>query len=565
MIELAIGATGLAIEAVNSSIHVLQFTYQLIADARRFGSDVASLRTRLAVETARLQYLSQYLKEKSDSTTPKFEMLPTSVQSAILGLIQELDIQFAAYSNFVAKHKVAELQGGYARSFEHGLNDKLDEKRSIEIESLNIGATITDRFTWGLFEKKRVFRLVDGIKEWNDRLMSLLFCGLCFGQKSPPTTPAEDTAVKGLGLSGGLSLRALIAAQDQADNSPRRNWINELSLRLELSSSDARVGTLFRSSPAGSGESERIRVFIEMKPFALRRRAFQPSQAVIQRINRLADLLAHASGPDAGFRTLRCIGVVRLPAPTTAYAYTFELPEGDFGTGAGDATAPYTLLNALQRSGIGGRSGPCRPTLSERFAMARALALTVFQLHSVNWLHKSIRSENVLIPWRKSSQAPETEVPMTECDYARPVLVGFEFAREEGDVSTLEQDSQPGRNVYRHPDRQGPPDSRFSAQHDAYALGVVLLEIGLWQPAIHIDVKFTTDVDGNTMDPDAIKRTLGKHAKLRLPHYMGDDYADAVLACLWGPLRATQERAAGVERRIPKCNACRAIWIYLRP
>ena len=33
------------------------------------------------------------------------------------------------------------------------------------------------------------------------------------------------------------------------------------------------------------------------------------------------------------------------------------------------------------------------PTLDEKFAMARFLVKAVFHLHSMDWLHKSIRSE----------------------------------------------------------------------------------------------------------------------------------------------------------------------------
>jgi hypothetical protein len=68
-------------------------------------------------------------------------------------------------------------------------------------------------------------------------------------------------------------------------------------------------------------------------------------------------------------------------------------------------------------------------------------------------------------------------------DYDNPFVVGFEFSREESDRSTTEQDDKLERNIYRHPDRQGPPEARFNMLHDIYSLGVVLLEIGLSRPA----------------------------------------------------------------------------------
>jgi hypothetical protein len=35
------------------------------------------------------------------------------------------------------------------------------------------------------------------------------------------------------------------------------------------------------------------------------------------------------------------------------------------------------------------------------------------------------------------------------------------------------------RDVYRHPERQGRPQKLFKKVHDIYALGVVMLEIGM--------------------------------------------------------------------------------------
>lgn len=343
-----------------------------------------------------------------------------------------------------------------------------------------------------------------------------------------------DLSDNGPELSGVLSLRALIKAQDETNTPARRDWTSELSFGLDLPS-DSKIGILVRRSGpgnAGGSSADRTRVFVEVKEFALRRRALEPSERVKQRVNRLADILAQAAGPKAGFRTLPCIAVVRVSAPVTGYAFAFDLPEAKFGKGA---DGPHTLLGALEQRRVGGGAygGPRRPTLDERFAMARALAQTLFELHSVDWVHKSIRSENVLLPWRS---APKKDSGAVECDYKGPILVGFEFSREEGDISTNEQDTLLHRNVYRHPDRQGPPDVRFAARHDIYALGVVLLEIGLWQPAIKLDARFIE----SDMEAEDIMQTLRDHARIRLPHHMGVGYADAVMACLGGQLLSAE-------------------------
>lgn len=277
----------------------------------------------------------------------------------------------------------------------------------------------------------------------------------------------------------------------------------------QLEGPEARTALLHISGPASLPK----RVWMEFKPFELRRKSTEPTEAVKQAAQRLARLLGHPKAQEAGFRTLRCISLLQLLKPNPAFALVFELPEDRFPAHRN----PTTLLKSIESKTID------RPTLDQRFAMARCLVKTLFHLHSVDWLHKSIRSNNILFGYDPSSA--------TRPDYSHPYLVGFEFSRDERDRSTTDQDDQLDRNIYRHPDRQGPPEKRFSAMHDHYALGVVLLEIGLWRPVLG----FEEDYD--EMSPDEIMLSLQEHAKDRLPHYMGLDYTEAVLACLNGSLQ----------------------------
>lgn len=62
------------------------------------------------------------------------------------------------------------------------------------------------------------------------------------------------------------------------------------------------------------------------------------------------------------------------------------------------------------------------------------------------------------------------------------------------------------------------------------ALGVVLLEIGLWQRAD------TLARDGPELlsQPEAVSRKLKKHAKDRLGYTTGETFQKVVLACLNG-------------------------------
>ena len=46
----------------------------------------------------------------------------------------------------------------------------------------------------------------------------------------------------------------------------------------------------------------------------------------------------------------------------------------------------------------------------------------------------------------------------------------------DGDI-----DSKPRVNIYQHPDKVANPTRRFRHSYDIYSIGLVLLEIGLWQ------------------------------------------------------------------------------------
>lgn len=253
------------------------------------------------------------------------------------------------------------------------------------------------------------------------------------------------------------------------------------------------------------GNPNQMSVFVEYRPYQLSGRRGADAR-VIKRVSQLGNLLRFPKAWETGFHTLQLETIIQQTRPTPQFAFVYRLPE--------ECTEPVTLLQVIRDKNV------IRPTLGERFRIARELTETLFQFHSVGWLHKSLRSENVLF----------FKIDKTHVSYERQYLVGFEFSRQENDRSTTEQDDRLERNIYRHPDRQGPAENRFGIIHDIYALGVILLEIGLWRQAVGFEKKFPS------MTPDERKDSLIEHASYRLPHYMGVAYKDAVMACLLGSL-----------------------------
>jgi hypothetical protein len=132
-------------------------------------------------------------------------------------------------------------------------------------------------------------------------------------------------------------------------------------------------------------------------------------------------------------------------------------------------TVPRSLLSMIRESPV----TPC-PSLTARVALASKLASCVLYLHIVNWLHKAVRSENVIFLFSDD-----------QFDIEKPVLSGFEYSRPDSSGQTSERSDQPRSDweMYRYPtlQYQTPSDKNSIKTYDIYALGLVLLEIAHWK------------------------------------------------------------------------------------
>ncbi|KAJ6258544.1 Phytochrome [Drechslerella dactyloides] len=267
-------------------------------------------------------------------------------------------------------------------------------------------------------------------------------------------------------------------------------------------------------------------------------------EKLVLRIEALAALL-HSTKPD-DFRILRCSGFVH-ESVDSAFGLIFDFPKQS-------GLAPKCLADVIVETS----NMRERPTLGTRFQLALNLALSLFGFHKVGWLHKSISPYNVLffINLRSTRAARWLETPY---------LTGFNHSRQDDALAfTLGPDSNETISRYYHPEysQSVRPQIPYRIQFDYYSLGLVLLEIGLWE----------------TLE-DIIKRRKRKYAskremledlqKARVPllgHFMGTDYQDAVNACLSGlgdaKVRNPAEAAElqfrfekEVVERLRRCNA----------
>ncbi|KAK5788441.1 hypothetical protein VI817_009399 [Penicillium citrinum] len=206
--------------------------------------------------------------------------------------------------------------------------------------------------------------------------------------------------------------------------------------------------------------------------------------------------------------------------------------------------------------------------LHKRFDVAKSLARSLLYLHTAEWLHKGIRSSNVIFSSIRSLTKSENPTQRSDrkflAEIGLPYLVGFEYSRVNShDEKTEHITDDSENNLYRHPDVQGQPSTgpdsylgdspRFSKNHDIYSLGVVLLELGLYQPASVINAKFPR-----------FQETYDDGLFYRVEFQMGAIYAKVISICFKGEIYlsgvANDQQGAvkfyrDVVSRLEKCTA----------
>lgn len=226
-----------------------------------------------------------------------------------------------------------------------------------------------------------------------------------------------------------------------------------------------------------------------------------------------------ASVDPSVFNILSCRGFIKLPGDANgpeALNLVFDTPDSY-------SQSPRSLRRHLTER--------TSHNLADRFAFARQAANAIGFVHTLGFVHKNVRPENLI------------EFGSTDTTLGSLYLIGFEQVRTADGRTYRQGDSTWSKNLYRHPNRQGAaPSEDYCMQHDIYGLGVCLLEIGLW------DSFLTYDADGESQTavaalhvgaekfeerpPSALKDHLVHLAKTWLPVSMGTVFKDVVVNCL---------------------------------
>lgn len=145
-----------------------------------------------------------------------------------------------------------------------------------------------------------------------------------------------------------------------------------------------------------------------------------------------------------------------------------------------------------------------KSTLDQRLKLAVKLAEAVLFLHAAGFVHKNITSSAVVVFQRFDTLSTPTS---SHSYIENAFLMGFDLIREveaktykEGFVRKNYEDPRWMWNfgIFQHPDRlEERAIPRYTKTYDIYSLGVLLLEIGLWEPLSAVVREINRDTPGN--------------------------------------------------------------------
>ena len=378
---------------------------------------------------------------------------------------------------------------------------------------------------WALLDRQKYEEILASYQKWMGKLKDLLPLSIAFSLRNKPQQPlalevlANNENAKHLGLESHANLWQLML--DPA--------FQQTDLKLDHSLLEA-PSQLPEGSVLGlarlrvKSTDSKTKVLVEYKakdPNALIRKESAENPVV-----QLASLLSLSGKHD--LRTLSFKGYVDQPEKKR-YAFVFAFPNHVH------RSAPTSLHSIISTSSV-----TAQLSLPDRFRMAQTITKTLAAFHSAKWVHKSIRSQSIILFSKLETEKEEGTMVKS------PYLANFEYARHEKGETARTPIDDLELSLYCHPDRN-PPKQSFSRIHDIYALGIVLLEIGLWLTASNIYTQYRTRMTDAAkavpLTSTQIRKLFIDAAQNRLSHHMGPAYAQAVLTCLRDDLAEDLEEA----------------------
>ncbi|PTB62960.1 hypothetical protein BBK36DRAFT_1184123 [Trichoderma citrinoviride] len=339
------------------------------------------------------------------------------------------------------------------------------------------------RTKWVIGDKDKFANLLKDLKDFNDGLEALFPPSQVPSFQRAWTHHLLDRAQRDLAelsllenassgiypqLTNSATLKKL---RINLDSKPQASFKPTFALRIGLSSLEIPPEATSASSSSSSSSRRRCQahhvtagnVLIEWIDYD--RDEVDERVAHVRRLDDLARMMHSASESHPDLHSIDCLG------------YTDDTINSRYGLVYKAPSSSHSSLDALIAS-----PDLKTPDLDARVRLANALAVALWSLHSLDWLHKSLCSSNIVFfpsAFSASPLSPTASAALVP-DVSSPYLCGFAASRPELDVALSVAPRNPSiEELHRHPaSLRGRPHVK---PFDIYSFGLVLLEIGLWK------------------------------------------------------------------------------------
>jgi hypothetical protein len=532
---------GTASTAITQLYQVTVFIQGVISDYKSFDDDRAEIRSKLNTQLATLVFF------KRICCHPDHGLILTGkpdefIESTVNDLLDRMRLALAAYERVAVNYGL-----GYDEFTIESVKPKIEE--SLIKRWKNKAEVIKHKAVdWSLFDKKKLNVMLETYTTLSGNLRDLM---QHISQEMLAKLLADNReGLRGTGLEPVLTRRNLAENKAPADYHELAGTITK----------EGKKTGGFQLGKWSTPESEATQVVVEYHEYEsqLKRDDLEKDEidALKKPIRNLAWLLQNStftgteteSLDQPKIYALECLGFVDQPTEEQA-VFLYRLPESE-GEVGDSLTTLHAFINAVDAD----NRLLQKPSLNDRFSMAYTLALSLSNVHASCWVHKNIWSKGILLFLEtpsgvKAKDLHDHRIKPRSGNKIVSYLSDWGYARSDQQNTDMRSDFEVEPNLYRHPRRQGRPGQQFTRVHDIYALGVVLLEIGLWVTLSRIMQTKIREAEnsGRLPKPKAVLDELVARAALYLPKEMGMGYTQAVLACLREDFRGTDGPSLAVD------------------
>ena len=309
---------------------------------------------------------------------------------------------------------------------------------------------------------------------------------------------------------GDQMIGVLAAIKSMTIRAEKRSLTCDPKLRIELESIRLEKSVGHHSlAIMDSSMSSHQRVVVEWLKYDAKWSKKDVGEKLFSRIESITEVLSSAD---------QC----RLPAVLQSCGFFHDPAQHAFGQvynlplSYGQENKAISLREILKDH----RSLYC-PALQDRFKLAHTLVSAVLIFHKIDWLHRALNASNIIF-------FPPDQSPPSE-QIRDPRIVGFMHSRKN-EKTPFTQGPQDGKEFrdYLHPDYLQSGTVLYRPEFDYYSLGILLLEIGIWDSLSNI----VASKSFQGLSNHEFRQRLLDRRMPQLRQATGAMYSDATRACL---------------------------------